>query len=156
MSPSLTLTLLCFLSPPLAGAGTLEDYGNLSGKTVLMNSAVTVPSDLVIPDLPNEQTAAIARIESELSTRGIAVVEDGEKFAQVVPLDSAGSVKTRAPIPEAGVPMIDPDTVPRFPEFDGPPVLRIAGMRDAIVSAGRQSEEPQPPVLRIPSSHLRL
>jgi len=85
-----TITLMCFLAPLLAGADPLDVYGNLTGKTVLMPSALPFLSDAIISDLPTEKTNAIARIESELSKRGIAVVQDGPHFVRVSPENQRG------------------------------------------------------------------
>ena len=41
-----TLTLLCFLVPLMAGAGALDIYGSLTGKTVLMPTAMPTVPDL--------------------------------------------------------------------------------------------------------------
>jgi hypothetical protein len=48
---------------------------------------------------------------------GIAAVDDGEKFIQMVPLVQANQVKTNAPQPEADSPLISPESVPQFFPF---------------------------------------
>jgi hypothetical protein len=78
------LTLVCFLAPLLAGADTLDAYGNLTGKTVLMPSALPRLPDSIIADLPADKTNAIAKIEGALSEQGIEVVQDGPHFVRVL------------------------------------------------------------------------
>jgi len=82
---TLTQTLLvpCFLAPLLAGAGPLDVYGNLTGKTVLAPSSLPALSDTITSDLPTGKTNAIAKIESELAKQGLAVVNDGPHFVRV-------------------------------------------------------------------------
>ena len=65
-----TLTLLCFLTPLLAGAGTsdpVDVYASLTGKTVLMPSLLHFSPDAVLSDLPTDKTNAITRLETEFS-----------------------------------------------------------------------------------------
>ena len=56
MTAKLVFTHACFLAPLLAGAGTLDVYGNLTGKTVLMPSAMPRLPDSVVADLPADKT----------------------------------------------------------------------------------------------------
>ena len=51
-------------------------------------------------------------ISTVLALNGIAVVEDGERFAQVVPMVQRADVRTRAPKPEPGAKLFDPNKVP--------------------------------------------
>ncbi len=90
MTAKPALILLCFLAPLLAGADPLGVYGNLTEKTVLMWSALPRLTDAMIADLPSEKTNAIARIESDLSKQGIAVVQDGPHFVRVFHEDMRG------------------------------------------------------------------
>jgi hypothetical protein len=83
MTTKPTLTLMCFLAPLLAGADTLDVYGNLTGKTVLMPSALPVLPDSIISDLPPDKTNAIATIERALAEKGLEVVQDGPHFVRV-------------------------------------------------------------------------
>ena len=83
MTTKPTLTLICLLAPLLAGADTLDVYGNLTGKTVLMPSALPDLPDSIVPDLPTDKTNAIATIEKALAEKGIEVVQDGPHFVRV-------------------------------------------------------------------------
>lgn len=91
------LTLLCLLAPLLAGADTLDVYGNLIGKTVLMPSALPVLADSMISDLPDDKTKAIARIENALSEKGLEVLQDGPHFVRVFRREARGFL-TNAPL----------------------------------------------------------
>jgi hypothetical protein len=95
------LTLLCFLVPFLTGASPLDVYGRLLGKTVLRSSALPALSEAITDDLPTETTNAIARIEGELSKRGIAVIQDGPHFVLVFPQNLRGFL-TNVPLYAAG------------------------------------------------------
>lgn len=70
------LTLICSLVPLVAGASPLDAYARLLRKTVLSPSALPALPEAITDDLPAETTNAIARIEGELSKRGIAAVQD--------------------------------------------------------------------------------
>jgi hypothetical protein len=80
MTAKQTFILLCFFAPFLAGAGTLDIYGSLTGKTVLMPSAMPALPDLAPSDLPPDKTNAIASIERALAEKGLEIVQDGPHF----------------------------------------------------------------------------
>ncbi len=75
-----TLALIYLFTPLLAGADTLDLYAELTGKTVLMASALPMPVETTVADLPTERAAAIDRLEGEFAKQGIAVLEDGPHF----------------------------------------------------------------------------
>ncbi len=89
--------LLWLLAPLLAGADTLDVYAHLTGKTVLMPTALPRPPDSIIADLPVDKTNAIARIEQALSEHGLDVVQDGPLFVRVFPKAARDSL-TNAPL----------------------------------------------------------
>jgi hypothetical protein len=97
MTAKLVLTLVCFLAPLLAGADTLDVYGNLTGKTVLMPSAMPRLPDSIVADLPADKTNAIAKIEGSLSEQGLEVVQDGPRFVRVFRKEARDSL-TNAPL----------------------------------------------------------
>jgi hypothetical protein len=70
----------------------------------------------------------IYAIQVVLALNGIAAIDDGDKFVQVVPVAQASQIETRAPKPEPGAKLIDPNEVPVFkfppPAFTLPPELR--------------------------------
>jgi len=73
------------MAPLLAGGGPLEDYKNLTDKTVLMPAFIPPASYSTSEELPSDKTNALARIESEPAKRKIAVVQDGPHFVRVFP-----------------------------------------------------------------------
>ncbi len=88
MTVKTKLTLLCFLTPFLAGAGMLDAvdvYASLTGKTVLMPSLLPFFPDAVLSDLPTDKTNAVTRLETEFSKQGIAVIQDGPHFVILLP-----------------------------------------------------------------------
>jgi hypothetical protein len=97
MRGKLTFPLLCFILPFLAGANTLDDYGQLTGKTVLMPSTLPRLPDSIIADLPADKTNAIAKIERALSEQGLEVVQDGPHFVRVLRKEARDSL-TNAPL----------------------------------------------------------
>jgi hypothetical protein len=97
MTIRLILTSICSLAPLLAGADTLDLYGNLTGKTVLMPSGLPALPDSIIADLPENKTNAIAKIEGVLSERGLEVIQDGPHFVRVLRKGAPDSL-TNAPL----------------------------------------------------------
>ena len=94
---ALTFAFICFLAPLVAGAGALDIYGSLTGKTVLMPSALLVLPNLALSDLPPDTTNAIASIERALAEKGIEVVQDGLHFVRVFRKETRDSL-TNAPL----------------------------------------------------------
>lgn len=92
MTAKPVLTFVCFLAPLLAEADTLDVYGNLTGKTVLLPSALPRLPDSIIDDRPADKTNAIAKIEGAFSERGLEVVQDGPHFVRVFPKGSPDSL----------------------------------------------------------------
>ena len=90
MAAKLSLLVLGLLTPLLGVADTVEVYGNLSGKTVLMPSGLSPLPDSIIADLPADKTNAIAKIEGAFSERGLEVAQDGPHFVRVFPKGVAG------------------------------------------------------------------
>lgn len=93
----LILTLIACLVPFLASADTLSVYASLTGKTVLMPSALPAVPDSVVSDLPSDPTEAIAKIENALAEKGITVVQDGPHFVRVVRNEGRDAL-TNAPL----------------------------------------------------------
>jgi hypothetical protein len=91
------LTLLCVLAPSLAGADTLDVYGQLTGKTVLRPTGLPRLPDSIIADLPADKTNAIAKIERAFSEQGLEVVQDGPHFVRVFRKEARNSL-TNAPL----------------------------------------------------------
>ena len=97
MTAARIFTLLWLLTPRVAGADTLDVYGNLTAKTVLMPSGLPRLPDVVVASLPSDKTDAIARIEKALSEQGLEVVQDGPHFVRVFRKAARDSL-TNAPL----------------------------------------------------------
>jgi len=57
---------------------------------------------------------AVYGLKTSLALNGIAIVNDGLKFALVVPLAGATRVKTEAPKPDTGAKLYAPEEIPRI------------------------------------------
>lgn len=89
--------LLWLLAPLPAGADTLDVYALLTGKTVLMPTAVPRPPDSIIADVAAGKTNDIPKIEKALFEQGLEVVQDGPHFVRVFPKGARDSL-TNAPL----------------------------------------------------------
>jgi hypothetical protein len=86
MSPRiLALMATALFGCASADASTLDIYGSLVGKTVLIAPGIPRVPDSLLADLPVDNTNAIARIEGEFEKIGIAVVQDGPHFVRLLP-----------------------------------------------------------------------
>src|SRR6266853_1388831 len=95
----------------------LKIYAEIRNRTILRPvslpySAIRLRSQTVL----TQEEAAYA-LTVVLALNGIAAMDDGEKFVQVVPSASAVQVQSRAPQPEKDSPLIKPWTVPSFEPF---------------------------------------
>jgi hypothetical protein len=81
----LALALSGLFGCAITGASTLDTYGSLVGKTVLIAPGIPRVPDSLSADLPVDKTNAIARIEGEFEKIGIAVVQDGPHFIRLLP-----------------------------------------------------------------------
>jgi len=71
----LTLTVIACLASLLTSTDTLGVYASLTGKTVLMPSALPALPDSIVSGLPSDPTNAIAKIESALAEKSITVMQ---------------------------------------------------------------------------------
>ena len=105
LTAGLSLTLVCCPAPLLARGDSLDIYQDLTGKTVLMSSAVQAPPESLVPDPVTDWTNALAAIEKELAKQGIEIVQDGPHFVRLFP-KSAWEFASNAPLrgAEVGLP----------------------------------------------------
>lgn len=97
MTNKAPITLLFLLAPLVAGADTLDVYGNLTGKTVLRPTGLPRLPDTTVANLPADKTNAIVRIEKAFSEQGLEVVQDGPHFVRVFRKEARDSL-TNAPL----------------------------------------------------------
>jgi hypothetical protein len=62
----------------------------------------------------------IYAIETVLALNGIAAVDDGKSFVQIVPIQLRSQVNAHAPTPEASARLFDPQKVPAVGQYDLP------------------------------------
>ena len=90
----------------------LRIYAAYSRRTILR------PAMLPHIDVRLQNTCPLTReelayaMETVLALNGIAVVLDGERFAQVVTMPERAQLKVRAPKPESDAKLLDPNKVP--------------------------------------------
>ena len=89
----------------------LEIYSQICNRTVLRPSALPATGIYFKNQTALTREETIYALNVIFGLNGIATFADGDKFVQVVPLERAAQVRTRAPKPEAGAPLIDPEQV---------------------------------------------
>ncbi len=92
----------------------LATYSDISRRTLIRGMSLRSASIR----FQNQGSLTISEflyaIKVILALNGIAVLDDGERFAQVVPLNQAADIKLRAPRPEPSASLIEPRDVPKF------------------------------------------
>jgi hypothetical protein len=97
------------------GAGldqALDIYAVLRQRTILRAAALPAPTVILRSASALTQEEAIYAMTTVFELNGIVVVDDGEKFVQVVPMAQRTEVKTNAPKPEPDAKLFDPKKVP--------------------------------------------
>ncbi len=92
----------------------LELYGKLCSRTLLRSlhlDSRPLKLTTVTPLTCDEICYGLTVL---LALNGIAVVDDGEKFVQLVPVGEWTKVEARAPVAKSGVPLLDPKGLPRL------------------------------------------
>lgn len=146
----LFVVICLFAAQVRASEATLDLYGELSGKTILAPSALPALPDSIVAELPPERTDAIALIESEFSTRGISVVQDGPRFVRLLPTGRRQAYLTDAPLRGAQLGTsarqeVLPAGTVNFPRTELNQVLRIyADLKKRTILRTRFL--PQPPI----------
>ncbi len=85
MTTRLIIATALSLTPLFGTASNLEEYGTLTGKTVLAAPGLPPLPNPITPDSAVDKTNAMAAIESALARQGIALVPDGPHFVRVYP-----------------------------------------------------------------------
>jgi hypothetical protein len=97
------------------GAGldqVLPVYAALRQRTILRAATLPVPTAILRSASALTQEEAIYAMTTVFELNGIAMVDDGEKFVQAVPMAQRPQVKTNAPKPEPDAKLFDPKKVP--------------------------------------------
>jgi len=92
----------------------LDIYSQMRNRTVLRAAGLPPIAIHLASQQSLTQEEVIYAMETIMALNNIAVVEDGEKFVQVVPMQQALQVRARAPKPEPGADLIEAKKVPEF------------------------------------------
>ena len=106
----------------------LAFYSDLARRTILRASNIACAPVRLKNHSSLTREEFIYAIKVLLALNSIAMIDDGDKFTQVVPFAQASEIQLRAPKPEKSATLIDPKTIPAF-KF----------------SAGRTVAKPPPP-----------
>ncbi len=91
----------------------LATYSDVSHRTILRSpNLICVTRFRNRTPLTRDEFAYAIRALFALND--VAIIDDGDKFAQVVPLATASQIQTRAPAPAKGERLIDPGKIPTF------------------------------------------
>jgi hypothetical protein len=90
----------------------LDIYGMMRQRTILRPGILNAPTVRLRTQGGLTLEEGIYALTTVLALSGIAVVDDGANFVQVVPMQQRKEVKTRAPKPEPGAKLFDPSKVP--------------------------------------------
>ena len=98
------------------------DYAALSGRT--LSAPLLFPHRRCIwkTTCPLTREEAVYAMATVLALNGIAVVEDGERFVQVVPMRQRAHLTARAPQPDPNATLLDPTNVPSMGNYNLPKV----------------------------------
>jgi hypothetical protein len=108
----------------LGGADTqqvLSLYAALTQRTILRSTSLPAPTIRLISQCPLSQAECVYALATVFALNGITIVEDGDRFVQVVPVPQ--QAETRAPKREPDAMLFDPKKVPSMgsPNRPGPP-----------------------------------
>ncbi|MGN6552689.1 MAG: hypothetical protein ACTHLW_03005 [Verrucomicrobiota bacterium] len=103
-----------FLNTPVQQV--LSVYSELRNRTLLYPASLPSPAISLYTQAPLTKDELNYALNVVLALNGLAAVDDGERFVQVVPLQQVGEVRVEAPKSKKNEVLIDPATVPRFSE----------------------------------------
>jgi len=99
----------------------LAIYGELENRTILRPVALFCPPVRFRTQKALSKAQVIYGFKLLLALNGIAVIEDGPHFVEVVPFNQLSQVKPHAPKAEESERLIDPKRVPTFTWTPGSP-----------------------------------
>ena len=92
----------------------LDLYAMLRNRTVLRSTQIRSSDFKLRTQTPFTKSAVIYLLEVLLALNGIASIEDGTNFVQIVPINQVGNVKLHAPPRSPVDPLMDPTSIPDF------------------------------------------
>jgi hypothetical protein len=99
----------------------LAIYGELVNRTILCQAILAAPPLRFRTQKALSKDQVVYGFKLLLALNGIAVIEDGRNFLEVVPVDQVTQFQPHAPKPAEGERLIDPTRVPKFGWTPGPP-----------------------------------
>jgi hypothetical protein len=99
----------------------LPIYAELRDRTILRPTFLPAARIRFVTACPLSKEEAIYAMTTVLALNGVGVVEDGEKFLQVVPRNELSKVNAAAPKATAGEEVVNPQQVPSLGETETPP-----------------------------------
>ena len=100
-------------------AGTvLSIYAVLGGRTVLRPATLPYSPVRLKTTCPVTREEATYAMETVFALNGIALVKDGEKFFQAVPMVQRARVNAGAPMPDPSARLLDPNKVPSSGNYE--------------------------------------
>jgi hypothetical protein len=90
----------------------LSIYATLRQKTILRPAILPWATVRLKTQGRLTREEVLYALETVLALNGVALVDDGAKFVQVVPIGQRAQVKTNCPAPEPGAKQFDPNKVP--------------------------------------------
>jgi hypothetical protein len=92
----------------------LDLYGLLLNRSLLRSSQISSSTFKLHTQTPFTKSAIIYLLEVSLALNGIASVDDGTNFVQVVPLKQIATLSLRAPVRDPSEPLLKPDELPNI------------------------------------------
>jgi hypothetical protein len=92
----------------------LDLYAMLRNRTILRSTQIRSPDFKLRTQTPFTKNDVIYLLEALLALNGIASVEDGSNFIQIVPINQVGDLKLHAPQRTPDDPLMDPTSIPDF------------------------------------------
>ena len=92
----------------------LTFYSDLSGRTLLRPRILPAKLHHLQSQQALTREEMVYAFKTVLVINGVALVDDGARLTQVVPLGEMSRVQTNAPAPERGAVLIAPNTIPVF------------------------------------------
>src|SRR6266566_5293884 len=93
------------------GGTVLSIYAILSGRTVLRPATLPYSPVRLKTTCPVTREEAAYAMVTVFALNGISIVEDGEKFVQIVPMVQKARVNARAPRRDPGARLLDPNKI---------------------------------------------
>jgi hypothetical protein len=100
----------------------LDIYAAVKNRTILQPRSLPPTMVRLNTQSALTQGELVYAVETVLALNGIATVDDGQSFVQVVPIQARPQVSAHAPAPEPGTKLFDPTKVPTMGHSDPPRV----------------------------------